>query len=150
MGAEGALGSLWVPVGPLGSPWVPLVPLDPFGFPWVPLGPLVGTLGSLGPAPVSRNDKIASREFGGGAGIAGAWKRVGGHARSVESRECMLVPRVHFGDHFQSSGVHLVPKGYTNGAIVRQKSEKRHLKNRYKSICRKRTNNERKRLLNLC
>jgi len=37
-------------------------------------------------ATVSRNDKIASREFGGGGGIAGAWKRVGEHARSVESR----------------------------------------------------------------
>ena len=34
-GAEGALGSPWVPLGPLGSPWAPLGSL---GFPWVPLG----------------------------------------------------------------------------------------------------------------
>ena len=34
-------------------------------------------------APISRSDKMASREFGGGADIAGACKRVGGYARSV-------------------------------------------------------------------
>ena len=34
-------------------------------------------------APISRSDKMASREFGGGADIAGACERVGGYARSV-------------------------------------------------------------------
>ena len=80
----GSLGFPWVPLGPLEFPWVPLgsfVPSGPFGFPWVPMGPFHGT---LGPAPVSRNVKIASREFGGGAGIAGACKQVGGYARSVD------------------------------------------------------------------
>ena len=61
-GAEGALESPWIPLGPLwvprGSPSVPLgplgspgIPLDPLGSPWVPF---VGSLGSLGPAPVSK------------------------------------------------------------------------------------------------
>ena len=51
------------------------------GVPWVrfdPLGPI---------ALVSRNDNVASREIGGGAGIAGACKQVGGYARSVD--ECI-------------------------------------------------------------
>ena len=34
-------------------------------------------------APISRSDKMASPEYGGGANIAGACKRVGGFARSV-------------------------------------------------------------------
>ena len=34
-------------------------------------------------APISRSGKMASREFGGVADIAGACERVGGYARSV-------------------------------------------------------------------
>ena len=37
-------------------------------------------------APISSGEKMASREFAGGADIAGACKRVGGHARSVNNR----------------------------------------------------------------
>ena len=69
-GAEGALGFPLGPFGPLGR-------LKPLGSLWAPLGPWGG-------APVSRNDKVASREIGGGAGIAGACKQVGGYARSVD------------------------------------------------------------------
>ena len=53
---------------------------------WGGRGVLFGVGGGDGVgwgAPISRNDKMASREFGGGAGIAGACKRVGGYARSV-------------------------------------------------------------------
>ena len=45
-------------------------------------GVVPGALGSKGSAPC-RNDNVASREIGGGAGIAGAYKQVGGYARSV-------------------------------------------------------------------
>ena len=38
-------------------------------------------------APISRSDKMASREFGGGADITGACERVGGYARSVKNHE---------------------------------------------------------------
>ena len=73
------------PLGPLGS----LGPMAPShwgvgvggGFYW-------GWGGGGWGAPVSRNDYVASREIGGGAGIAGAYKQVGGYARSV--KECIL------------------------------------------------------------
>ncbi len=41
-------------------------------------------------ALASRSDKVASREFGGGADIAGACKRVGGYARSVMNDPKMM------------------------------------------------------------
>ena len=51
------------------------------GWGWVGGGVFIG-VGGWG-APISRSDKMASREFGGGADIAGACERVGGYARSV-------------------------------------------------------------------
>ena len=41
-------------------------------------------------------------------------------------------------------------KSWSKWSNFPQKSKKRHLENRYKSICRKRTDNERKRLKTLC
>ena len=74
--APRALGSL----APLPFPW-------PWGGPWGVFlgwgwGPW-GALGSKGSAPC-RNDTIAAREFGDGSKPDGAYKQVGGYARSVK------------------------------------------------------------------
>ena len=70
------------PKAPLGpspqrAPKAPLGP-PPLGSHLIPLGPI---------ALVSRNDTVASRVLGGGAGIARACKQVGGYARSVDESD---------------------------------------------------------------
>ena len=89
-----AIHSEWLRNNP---PMAPRGPKGPFTLgPWArgPLGPPLApiqSLGSLGiPCPPpqgsrsSRGDNVASREMGKEADIAGAYKQVGGYARSVD------------------------------------------------------------------
>ena len=87
------LGGLYscelTPKGPMGpspqrAPKAPLALAPPLGSHLIPLGSLGIPWAPPQGSRSSRGDNVASREIGGGAGIAGAYKQVGGYARSVD------------------------------------------------------------------